>query len=416
MRRLWRLRSPAAATAAAALAHDGGGGGAAATAAAAGAARRAALGAPSAPPSSLLLHRQQQPYSAASAAAAAASAAAASAAAAASPSASVSASAAHPDATIYGGPQAPPPRQVTLRTLRAKYGRSEPITMVTAYDYPSAAHVDAAGIDVLLVGDSAAMVVHGHDTTLPVTLDEMLSHCRAAARGARRCFLVGDLPFGSYETSARDAVLSAVRMLKEGGVDAVKLEGGSPARVEAARAIVEAGVAVMGHVGLTPQSVSAIGGFRPQAQAAEGALRVLEQARALQDAGCFSIVLECVPGPVAAAVTRALRVPTIGIGAGGGCSGQVLVYHDLLGMMSHPHHAKVAPKFCKQYARVGAEIQDALGRYRDEVASGAFPGRAFSPYALPGSEAGALAERLREQGDGELADVVAAAAAAEEAG
>jgi 3-methyl-2-oxobutanoate hydroxymethyltransferase len=300
--------------------------------------------------------------------------------------------------------------------LRAKYARGEPITMVTAYDYPSAAHVDAAGIDILLVGDSAAMVVHGHDTTLPVTVDEMLSHCRAAARGARRCFLVGDLPFGSYETSARDAVLSAVRMLKEGGVDAVKLEGGSPARVEAARAIVEAGVAVMGHVGLTPQSVSAIGGFRPQAQAADGALRVLEQARALQDAGCFSIVLECVPGPVAAAVTRALRVPTVGIGAGGDCSGQVLVYHDLLGMMSHPHHAKVAPKFCKQYARVGAEIQDALGRYRDEVVSGAFPGRAFSPYALAGSEAGALAERLREQGDAELADVVVEAAKAAQEG
>lgn len=288
--------------------------------------------------------------------------------------------------------------------------------MVTAYDYPSAAHVDAAGIDVLLVGDSAAMVVHGHDTTLPVTLDEMLAHCRAAARGARRCFLVGDLPFGSYETSARDAVLSAVRMLKEGRVDAVKLEGGSPARVEAARAIVEAGVAVMGHVGLTPQSVSAIGGFRPQAQAAEGALRVLEQARALQEAGCFSVVLECVPGPVAAAVTRALRVPTIGIGAGPGCSGQVLVYHDLLGMLSHPHHAKVAPKFCKQYARVGAEIQDALARYRDDVSSRAFPGRAFSPYALAAPEAEALAARLEERGDAELAETVRAAVKAEEQG
>jgi len=341
-----------------------------------------------------MFHRR--PFSAASAAAASA------------------ASSAHPDAAVYGGPQAPLARAVTLRTLRAKYARAEPITMVTAYDYPSAAHVDAAGIDVLLVGDSAAMVVHGHDTTLPITLEEMLSHCRAAARGSRRCFLVGDLPFGSYETSARDAVISAVRMLKEGGVDAVKLEGGSTARVEAARAIVEAGVAVMGHVGLTPQSVSAIGGFRPQALAADGALRVLEQARALQDAGCFALVLECVPGPVATAVTRALRVPTVGIGAGGGCSGQVLVYHDLLGMMSHPHHAKVAPKFCKQFARVGAEIQGALARYRDEVSSGAFPGRAFSPYALAPAEAEALAARLAAQGDGELGEAVMAALAEEQ--
>ncbi|GFH29745.1 3-methyl-2-oxobutanoate hydroxymethyltransferase, partial [Haematococcus lacustris] len=210
--------------------------------------------------------------------------------------------------------------------------------MVTAYDYPSAVHVDEAGIDILLVGDSVAMVVHGHDTTLPITMEEMLVHC-------------------SYETGVRDAVISATRMLKEGGMDAVKLEGGSPARVEAARAIVETGVAVMGHVGLTPQSISALGGFRPQAQVAEEALGVLAQAQALQRAGCFALVLECVPGPIAAAITASLTIPTIGIGAGPATSGQVLVYHDLLGMMSHPHHAKVTPKFCKQYAHVGQAIQ-----------------------------------------------------------
>eukprot|EP00798_Chlamydomonas_sp_ICE-L_P028055 gene28055-31156_t len=295
-----------------------------------------------------------------------------------------------PENVVYSGPTSTAPKRVTLRTLRSKHAKNEPITMCTAYDYPSAVHmddagidivlvgdsvamavhghdttlpitldemlVDDAGIDIVLVGDSVAMVVHGHDTTLPITLDEMLVHCRAVARGARRSFLVGDMPFGSYETSSRDAVLSAIKMLKEGGMDAVKLEGGSPARVEAARAIVEAGVAVMGHVGLTPQSISVIGGFRPQAQMADEALAVVKQALALQKAGCFSLVLECVPGPIAAAVTSAVSIPTIGIGAGPGTSGQVLVYHDLLGMMSHPHHAKVTPKFCKQIAESEAKV------------------------------------------------------------
>lgn len=270
--------------------------------------------------------------------------------------------------------------------------------MVTAYDYPSALHVDMAGVDLLLVGDSCAMVVHGHDTTLPITLDDMLLHCKAVARGARRPFLIGDLPFGCYETNVRDAVQSAVRMLKEGGMDAVKLEGGSPARVEAARAIVEAGVAVMGHVGLTPQSVSVIGGFRPQAQVAEEALRVLDQAQALQAAGCFALVLECIPGPIAAAITRTLSIPTIGIGAGGECSGQVLVYHDLLGMVTHPHHAKVTPKFCKQYARVGDTITAALQQYRQEVEERRFPGPRFSPYSISQQQVDVLAKQLRQRG------------------
>ncbi|KAG2500863.1 hypothetical protein HYH03_001624 [Edaphochlamys debaryana] len=322
------------------------------------------------------------------------------------------------EAAVYAGPAPRNPARVTLRTIRKKYEQGEPITMVTAYDYPSAVHVDAAGIDMLLVGDSVAMVVHGHDTTLPITLDEMLVHCKAAARGARRSFLVGDLPFGCYETDVRDAVRSAVRMLKEGGMDAVKLEGGSPARVEAARAIVETGVAVIGHVGLTPQSVSVIGGFRPQAQVADEALRVLDQAQALQKAGCFALVLECIPGPIAAAITAALSIPTIGIGAGTQCSGQVLVYHDLLGMMTHPHHAKVTPKFCKQYGRVGNVISAALSQYRQEVEERSFPGPRFSPYKISPGEVKALAEELRRRGMGSAAQAVLeeahAAAAAKE--
>jgi 3-methyl-2-oxobutanoate hydroxymethyltransferase len=337
-----------------------------------------------------------------------------------------------PDAAVYGGPRArdPPPNggpssststsgpaspphrpRVTLRTLRAKYAAGERITMVTAYDYPSATHVDAAGVDVLLVGDSAAMVVHGHDTTLPLTLDAALLHCQAASRGARTPLLVGDLPFGSYEASPADAVRSAVRLLKEGGMDAVKLEGGGGARVAAAAAVVGAGVAVMGHVGLMPQAISVLGGFRPQGQSAASALKVVREARALQDAGCFACVLECVPSPLAAAVTAALSIPTIGIGAGPHTSGQVLVYHDLLGMMAHPHYRQVTPKFCKSYAGVGAAIQAALGEYADEVRSGAFPGPAHTPYRLDAPTAEALARELRAGGEAAAADAVEAVVA-----
>ncbi|CAA3033432.1 3-methyl-2-oxobutanoate hydroxymethyltransferase 1, mitochondrial-like [Olea europaea subsp. europaea] len=247
-----------------------------------------------------------------------------------------------PENSVYGGPKPQNPNQrVTLTNLRQKYKKNESITMVTAYDYPSAVHLDTAGIDICLVGDSASMVVHGHDTTLPITLDEMLVHCRAVARGANRPLLVGDLPFGTYESSAQQAVDTAVRVLKEGGMDAIKLEGGAPSRIAAAKAIVEAGIAVMGHVGLTPQAISVLGGFRPQGRNVDSAVKVVETGLALQEAGCFSVVLECVPAPVAAAATSALQIPTIGIGAGPFCSGQVLVYHDLLGMLQHPHHAKV---------------------------------------------------------------------------
>ncbi|MFQ6668698.1 hypothetical protein Gotur_034249 [Gossypium turneri] len=355
-----------------------------------------------------------------------------------------------PENTVYGGPKPQTPNQrVTLNQLRQKYKKGEPITMVTAYDYPSAVHLDTAGIDICLVGDSASMVVHGHDTTLPITLDEMLVHCRAVARGAKRPLLVGDLPFGTYETStsqvgqnycimfvvgrrnstawygfqvtipsvSRDAlrlsaesssirenndplraVDTAVRILKEGGMDAIKLEGGSPSRITAAKAIVEAGIAVIGHVGLTPQAISVLGGFRPQGKNVASAVKVVETAMALQEAGCFSVVLECVPAPVAAAATSALQIPTIGIGAGPFCSGQVLVYHDLLGMLQHPHHAKVTPKFCKQFARVGDVINKALLEYKEEVTNGSFPGPSHTPYKMNPKDVNGFSKELQRLG------------------
>ena len=303
-----------------------------------------------------------------------------------------------PEHTVYSGPTAPLPNRITLRTLRQKYLAGTPISMVTAYDYPSAVHVDNAGIDMLLVGDSVAMVVHGYDTTLPITLDEMLIHCRAVARGARRAFLVGDMPFGCVEASPEDAVRSAVRMMKEGGMDAVKIEGGFSNRAKAVKAVVEAGVAVVGHVGLTPQAISVLGGFRPAGQTAVEAIRVIREAKALEEAGCCAIVLECVPEVVAAAATREIGIPTIGIGAGPQCSGQVLVYHDLLGMMQHPHHAKVTPKFCKQYGAVGSAIQGALEAYAQEVVNREFPSKQFSPYKMGDGESDMLLEELKAHG------------------
>ncbi|GJZ04037.1 3-methyl-2-oxobutanoate hydroxymethyltransferase 1, mitochondrial-like protein [Tanacetum coccineum] len=290
--------------------------------------------------------------------------------------------------------------------------------MVTAYDYPSAVHLDSAGIDIALVGDSAAMVVHGHDTTLPITLEEMLVHCRAVARGAKRPLLVGDLAFGTYESSSQQfssfgyeqAVDTAVRVLKEGGMDAIKLEGGAPSRISAAKHIVEAGIAVMGHVGLTPQAISVLGGFRPQGKNVLSAVKVVETALALQEVGCFSVVLECVPAPVAAAATSVLRIPTIGIGAGSFCSGQVLVYHDLLGMMQHPHHAKVTPKFCKQFAQVGEVINKALSEYKQEVENRSFPGAVHSPYKINNVEVDGFLKELQKMGFDKAAAAAAEAA------
>ncbi|PKA59052.1 3-methyl-2-oxobutanoate hydroxymethyltransferase [Apostasia shenzhenica] len=315
-----------------------------------------------------------------------------------------------PESTVYGGPKPQTAGQrVTVNQLRQKHRRRDPITMVTAYDYPSAVHIDLAGIDICLVGDSAAMVVHGHDTTLPISLDEMLVHCRAVARGTSRPLLVGDLPFGSYESSSSQAVDTAVRVLKEGGMDAIKLEGGAPSRISAAKGIVEAGIAVMGHVGLTPQAISVLGGFRPQGKTVSSAVKVVETAIALQEAGCFAIVLECLPAPVAAAATSALRIPTIGIGAGPYCSGQVLVYHDLLGMLQHPHHAKVTPKFCKQFGNVGDVINNALSEFKQEVETRAFPGPSHTPYKIDADDADGFVKELDKLGLNEAASSAKAA-------
>ncbi|XP_004308335.1 PREDICTED: 3-methyl-2-oxobutanoate hydroxymethyltransferase-like [Fragaria vesca subsp. vesca] len=301
--------------------------------------------------------------------------------------------------TFYSGPKSQSPdRRVTVTQIKQKHRKGEPITAVTAYDYPSAVHLDSAGIDIAIVGDSAAMVVHGYDTTLPITLEEMLVHCRAVARGAKRPLLVADLPFGFYESSSIQAIDSAMRILKEGAMDAVKLEAGAPSRITAAKAIVEAGIAVMGHVGLIPQAISVLGGFRPQGRNVASAVKVVETALALQEAGCFAIVLECVPPLVAAAATSALQIPTIGIGAGPFCSGQVLVYHNLLGMMQHPHYAKVTPKFCKQYAHVGDIINRALLEYKEEVNSGAFPGASQSPYKINAADVDGFVSELQRMG------------------
>ncbi len=262
---------------------------------------------------------------------------------------------------------APKRKKVTVRTVRAKKRRGEPITMLTAYDYPSAVAVDRAGVDVILVGDSLGMVVLGYDTTLPVTMDDMIHHCKAVARGAHYPLLVGDMPFMSYQVSVEEAVRNAGRFLQEGGMDAVKLEGGRE-RIETIRAIVSAGIPVMGHIGLTPQSVNQLGGFRAQGKTAAAAKRLLDDALALQDAGVFSIVLESVPGKLAALISEKLDVPTIGIGAGVGCDGQVLVFHDLLGLFD-----RFTPRFVKQYAQLHEVIDSALREYVDDVLNRRFP-------------------------------------------
>jgi 3-methyl-2-oxobutanoate hydroxymethyltransferase len=257
--------------------------------------------------------------------------------------------------------------KTTVVTLQQKKDRRERIAVLTAYDFPTARILDDAGIDVLLVGDSLAMVVLGHDTTLSVTMDEMLHHARAVARGARRALLVGDMPFLSYQAEVGEAVRNAGRFLQDAGMDAVKLEGGRD-YADTVRAIVRAGIPVMGHVGLLPQSVHRLGGYRTQARTADDAAALLADALALEDAGCFAIVLESVPAKVAAVVTDRLRIPTIGIGAGSGTSGQVLVIHDMLGL------SEQTPRFVRRYARLSEEITRAVTAYRDEVGSGSFPG------------------------------------------
>ncbi|XP_020258736.1 3-methyl-2-oxobutanoate hydroxymethyltransferase 1, mitochondrial-like [Asparagus officinalis] len=272
--------------------------------------------------------------------------------------------------------------------------------MVTAYDYPAAVHLDAAGIDICLVGESTATTPLSPS---PSTRCSFTAVPLPAALPAL-CSLGISRLAPTRPPRLRQAV--QVRVLKEGGMDAIKLEGGAPSRITAAKAIVEAGIAVMGHVGLTPQAISVLGGFRPQGRTVASAVKVVETAMALQEAGCFSVVLECVPAPVAAATTKALQIPTIGIGAGPFCSGQVLVYHDLLGMLQHPHHAKVTPKFCKQFGHVGDVINKALSEYKHEVESKSFPGPNHTPYRISATDVDGFMKELETMGLSEAASAV----------
>ncbi|CAB9496096.1 3-methyl-2-oxobutanoate hydroxymethyltransferase [Seminavis robusta] len=296
--------------------------------------------------------------------------------------------------------------KVSALSLASKKRKGRKISMVTAYDYPSAVHCARAEIDIILVGDSVAMVELGYDTTQPVTVDQMIHHCQSVKRGVEQSnanttpLLVGDMPFGSYEFEDTDVALrNAYKFVKEAGVDAVKMEGGSPARARTAKMVVDGGVAVMGHIGLTPQAISVIGGFRAQGRTASRARALLDDAMRLQDAGAFSVVLECVPANVAEAITETLEIPTIGIGAGGYTSGQVLVYHDMLGMLSHPHHEQFMPKFCKQYAEVGHAIQSGLQEFKADVESGTFPSDKYSPYVMTEKERMAFDALLKQDED-----------------
>jgi 3-methyl-2-oxobutanoate hydroxymethyltransferase len=270
--------------------------------------------------------------------------------------------------------------KITIVDLQKKKEAGEAITMLTAYDYPTGVLVDRAGIDIILVGDSLAMVVLGHETTVSVTMDEMLHHCRAVARGARDPLLVGDMPFMSYQASVTEAIRNAGRFLKEGNMDVVKLEGGRPV-APTVRAIVDAGVPVMGHIGLTPQSVSKLGGYRVQGKDVAAAKALIDDAMALEQAGAFSLILEAIPSPVAEIISDRVSIPTIGIGAGPHCDGQVLVIHDLIGLFEG-----FLPKFVKQYANIFPTIEEALNQYRQDVIDGAFPapehGYAMSDEAL----------------------------------
>ena len=269
--------------------------------------------------------------------------------------------------TAYGGATTVPPKKITVPDVVAMKRDRKRITMMTAYDAAFAKLVDQAGIDVILVGDSLGMVVLGYPTTVPVTMDDMVRHAAAVSRGAIRPLLVGDMPFGTYQAGPQDALRNAARYLKEAGMDAVKLEGGHEV-VETVRALVDSGIAVMGHVGLTPQRVAQFGGFKVQAKTARAARRLIEDCLALEDAGAFSIVLESVPAPVAALASERLGIPTIGIGAGVDCDGQVLVLHDVLGLFG-----EFKPKFAKRYADIGTAVVEALREYDRDVRAGTFP-------------------------------------------
>jgi 3-methyl-2-oxobutanoate hydroxymethyltransferase len=283
-------------------------------------------------------------------------------------------------------------KKVTTRSFQLKKQRNQKISMLTAYDYPTALAADKAGIDSILVGDSLGMVVLGYENTLPVTMEDMIHHCKAVARGASTPLLVGDMPFMSYQTSIDKAVENAGRFLQEAGMDAVKLEGGRE-RSDAVTAIVQAGIPVMGHLGLTPQSVHAFGGFRAQGKTAAAAIRLIEDAHILQQAGAFSIVLEAVPARLAALISEQLDIPTIGIGAGIGCDGQVLVTHDLIGQFD-----RFVPSFVKQYAQTHKIVLDAMHNYHQDVLEGHFPGDEHS-LRMNDEEWATLIEELDSQNE-----------------
>lgn len=259
-------------------------------------------------------------------------------------------------------------RRVRIQDLIAHKRRGERFVVLTAYDHPSAQLLDRAGVPVVLVGDSLGMVILGHDSTLPVTLEEMIHHTRAVARGVERALVVADLPFGSYQAGPRQALRSSVRLVKEAGAHAVKLEGGDRV-LPTVEVLVTAGIPVMGHLGLTPQSVHQFGGYRVQGRSAEAAERIVADAKALEDAGVFAIVLEVVPATLGARVTQAVAVPTIGIGAGADTDAQVLVWHDLLGLTEGP-----LPRFVKRYADLRTDIEAAVETFREEVVDGTYPG------------------------------------------
>lgn len=258
--------------------------------------------------------------------------------------------------------------KLTIPQFRQLKEQGKKFRMVTAYDYAFASLVDKTPIEMILVGDSLGMVVLGYDSTVPVTMEDMLHHIKPVVRGAKNTFIVGDLPFGSYNTSIPDAIRNANRIMQEGGADAVKLEGGSTV-VNTVREMVNGGIPVMGHIGLTPQTATQLGGFKVQGKDAEAARKLVEDAQRLEEAGAFALVLECLPSPVAKMVSEKISIPTIGIGAGPHCDAQVLVIHDLLGLFD-----RFTPKFVKKYAEINKSVVNALNQYAEEVDTQAFPG------------------------------------------
>jgi len=287
-------------------------------------------------------------------------------------------------------PTGQPQSKVTTASLQQKKLNREPITCLTAYDYTSARLVDEAGIDLILVGDSLAQVMLGYENTLPVTMDEMVHHTRAVKRGVRRALIVADMPFSSYHISRREALANAARFVKDGGAEAVKVEGGEK-RAELIRRLLDAEIPVMGHIGLTPQSIHAMGGYKVQGKTLAAIEQLMRDAVALEQAGVFSIVLEGIPREVAAMITEEVRVPTIGIGAGPECDGQILVFHDLLGLTFGP-----AAKFVRRYASVGSVVSGALDSYRQDVEAGNYPNDAEA-YHLPKETAAALETVLQRK-------------------